>query len=41
MIGLDRFGGSAPSEIVMRELGFTPEHVVKAAKSLIRGHKAG
>jgi hypothetical protein len=26
---------------VMRELGFTPEHVVKAAKSLIRGHKPG
>ena len=35
IIGLDRFGASAPGEIVMRELGFTPEHVVKAAKSLI------
>jgi len=41
IIGLDRFGGSAPGEIVMRELGFTPEHVVEAAKSLIRGHKPG
>jgi transketolase len=41
IIGLNRFGASAPGEIVMRELGFTPEHVVKAAKSLIRGHKAG
>jgi len=41
IIGLDRFGGSAPGEIVMRELGFTPEQVVKAAKSLIRGHKPG
>jgi transketolase len=41
IIGLDRFGGSAPGEIVMRELGFTSEHVVKAAKSLIQGHKAG
>ncbi|MGA7263409.1 MAG: transketolase C-terminal domain-containing protein, partial [Stellaceae bacterium] len=41
IIGLDRFGASAPGEIVMRELGFTPEHVVQAAKSLIRGHKPG
>ena len=30
IIGLDRFGGSAPGEIVMRELGFTPEQVVEA-----------
>jgi transketolase len=41
IIGLDRFGGSAPGEIVMRELGFTPERVVKAAKSLIGGDKPG
>jgi transketolase len=41
IIGLDRFGASAPGEIVMRELGFTPEHVVEAAKSLIQGHKPG
>jgi transketolase len=41
IIGLNRFGASAPGEIVMRELGFTPEHVVEAAKSLIRGDKAG
>ena len=41
IIGMDRFGASAPGEIVMRELGFTPEQVVKAAKSLIRGHKPG
>jgi transketolase len=41
IIGLNRFGASAPGEIVMRELGFTPEHVVKAARSLIRGHTPG
>jgi transketolase len=41
IIGLNRFGASAPGEIVMRELGFTPDHVVKAAKSLIRDHKPG
>ena len=33
-IGLDRFGASAPGEIVMRELGFTVEHVVRYAKDL-------
>jgi len=27
-IGLDRFGGSAPGDVAMRELGFTAEHVV-------------
>ena len=41
IIGLNCFGASAPGEIVMRELGFTPEHVVEAAKSLIGGHKPG
>jgi len=35
-IGLDRFGASAPGEIVMRELGFTVEHVVAFAKGLLR-----
>ena len=41
IIGLNCFGASAPGETVMRELGFTPEHVVKAAKSLIQGDKPG
>jgi len=31
-IGLDRFGASAPGDVVMRELGFTVEAVVTAAK---------
>ena len=35
IIGLNRFGASAPGEIVMRELGFTPEHIVKVAKSIL------
>lgn len=34
MIGIDRFGLSAPGSTVMKELGMTPEHVVEAAKSL-------
>jgi transketolase len=36
VIGLDRFGASAPGEVVLRELGFTPEHVVARARELLR-----
>ncbi|HEV2911763.1 MAG TPA: transketolase [Pyrinomonadaceae bacterium] len=32
---LDRFGGSAPGEVAMRELGFTVENVVKRARALL------
>jgi transketolase len=35
-VTLDRFGASAPGDRVMRELGFTTEHVVKAAEDLVR-----
>ncbi len=35
-IGLDRFGASAPGPIAMEKLGFTVEHVVEAAKSLVK-----
>jgi transketolase len=31
IIGLDRFGASAPGEEVLQHLGFTPEHVTSAA----------
>jgi transketolase len=34
-IGVDRFGASAPGEVVMREYGFTVDHVVAVAKGLI------
>jgi transketolase len=40
-IGLSRFGASAPGEIVMRELGFTPEHIVKVAKAVLAGNRPG
>jgi transketolase len=36
MIGLDRFGASAPGEIVMKELGFTAAHLVFHAKALLK-----
>ncbi len=34
IIGVNRFGASAPGPVVMRELGFTPEHVVTAARAV-------
>ena len=33
-IGIDRFGISAPGDVVMKELGITADHVVSAAKAL-------
>jgi transketolase len=39
MIGLNRFGASAPGDILFKKFGFTPEHVVAAAKELLTGGK--
>jgi transketolase len=36
VLGLERFGASAPGEVVLRELGFTTEHVVARARALLR-----
>jgi len=36
VVGLDRFGASAPGPIVMKELGFTPENVAARAKALLK-----
>jgi transketolase len=35
VICLDRFGGSAPGDVAMRELGFTVENVLKRARTLL------
>jgi transketolase len=35
VIGLERFGASAPGEVVLRELGFNVENVVAKAKALL------
>ena len=35
IIGVNRFGASAPGPVVMREFGLTPEHVVETAKRLL------
>ena len=34
-ISLDRFGASAPGDVVMRELGYSVENVVRRAKALL------
>ncbi|MGJ8677779.1 MAG: transketolase [Akkermansiaceae bacterium] len=34
VLGIDRFGISAPGNVVMQELGMTADHVVEAVKSL-------
>ena len=35
VVGIDRFGASAPGDVVMRELGFTVENVVAHAVALL------
>jgi transketolase len=35
IIGVDRFGASAPGPVVMREFGFTAEHVVETARAVL------
>jgi transketolase len=39
VIGLDRFGASAPGAVAMERLGFTVENVVKTALSLVARRK--
>ena len=34
-IGIDRFGLSAPAKQIFAELGFTVDHVVEVAKTLV------
>lgn len=41
VIGLDRFGASAPADVLYRELGFTVERVVAAAQVTLRSSGAG
>ncbi|MCJ7823992.1 MAG: transketolase, partial [Anaerolineales bacterium] len=39
VIGVDRFGASAPGEIVMREYGFSVEHVTQRALAVVEQRK--
>lgn len=34
-VGIDRFGASAPAEVLFEELGITPENVVRTAKDVL------
>jgi transketolase len=36
VVGINRFGASAPGDVVLRELGITPEHAVARATALVR-----
>jgi transketolase len=36
IIGTTHFGASAPGPVVMREFGFTPEHIIETAKALLK-----
>jgi transketolase len=36
IVGLDRFGASAPGNVVMEKLGFTVDHVVERAVGLVK-----
>jgi transketolase len=36
VVGIDRFGASAPGAIVMKELGFSAENVAARAKKLVK-----
>ncbi len=38
VLGIAKFGASAPAEVLMREYGFTVDHVVERAKSLLKGN---
>jgi transketolase len=37
VIGVDRFGASAPGDVVMKEYGFTPDNVKARAMEILRG----
>jgi transketolase len=36
IISVTHFGASAPGPVVMREFGFTPEHIVETAKAVLK-----
>jgi transketolase len=36
MLGVERFGASAPGEVLLREFGFTVDNVCARAKALLR-----
>ena len=41
MLGIDRFGASAPADVLLAEYGFTVDTVVARAKKLLAARRAG
>jgi transketolase len=41
VIGLDRFGTSAPGPLVMERFGFTAERIADVARAVVRGERRG
>jgi transketolase len=39
-VGLDRFGASAPAPVLMREFGFTPDHVMDVVRTVLARTRA-
>jgi transketolase len=39
MIGMHRFGASAPGPVMLEKFGFTAEHVVQAATDLLEKNR--
>ncbi|MBP2660597.1 MAG: transketolase, partial [Firmicutes bacterium] len=39
VLGIDTFGASAPESIVLKEYGFTVEHVIAKVKELLKLNK--
>ena len=35
IVGIDRFGASAPAKVIAKEFGFTPEAVAAAAERVL------
>jgi transketolase len=40
-VTIDHFGASAPGDVVLREFGFTAEHVVERARELLASSAGG
>jgi transketolase len=40
VIGIDRFGASAPAKEVFKEYGFTAEHVIEVVKEVLAKQKS-
>ncbi len=35
VLGIDKFGASAPSDVLMKEYGFTPENIAASVRELL------